>query len=154
MSAVFLVFSCEYKDGFEIDGFSCSDIDECISNPCDQNAICDNTIGSYDCACFDGFDGDGMTCETTTTTTTITTTTTTTTTTATTITTTTTTMHPIGDPAIFVMVQQPILLNLATGSYDENSYFQTHQSARFFNCGMMLNGEFIIFRQETVSTRE
>ena len=34
-----------------------------ISNPCDQNAIYDNTIGSYECGCLDGLDGDGMTCE-------------------------------------------------------------------------------------------
>ena len=39
------------------------DIDECSANDsCDQNATCKNTIGSYDCTCNIGYDGDGKTC--------------------------------------------------------------------------------------------
>ena len=38
-----------------------------------------------------------------------------------------------------------------SGTYDEDLNFQNAPNARFFNCGMMLNGEFIILRQSTVS---
>lgn len=42
-----------------------SDIDECSadSSPCDENADCINTKGSYTCSCKQGFDGDGTTCK-------------------------------------------------------------------------------------------
>ena len=40
-----------------------SDIDECISNPCDTNANCENGIGSYNCKCKGGFTGDGTSCK-------------------------------------------------------------------------------------------
>ena len=39
-----------------------SDIDECIANPCDKNAMCKNSKGSYTCTCNYGFIGDGTTC--------------------------------------------------------------------------------------------
>ncbi|KAJ7380173.1 hypothetical protein OS493_010884 [Desmophyllum pertusum] len=42
------------------------DIDECSANdpkPCNENADCSNTIGSYKCTCNNGFTGDGTTCE-------------------------------------------------------------------------------------------
>jgi hypothetical protein len=39
---------------------------ECIvapaKNTCDDNAACSNSVGSYDCTCNAGFEGDGMTC--------------------------------------------------------------------------------------------
>ena len=40
------------------------DINECRdgSNRCDENARCDNTLGSYSCTCNDGFTGDGFRC--------------------------------------------------------------------------------------------
>lgn len=40
------------------------DIDECSSDtsPCDQNADCNNSDGSYSCACKRGFSGDGVAC--------------------------------------------------------------------------------------------
>ena len=31
--------------------------------PCDENADCTNTDGSYICNCKQGFDGDGEVCE-------------------------------------------------------------------------------------------
>ena len=41
------------------------DIDECSaeSSPCDKNADCTNSDGSYSCTCKQGFSGDGTTCE-------------------------------------------------------------------------------------------
>ena len=40
-----------------------SDIDECSSaNECHQNATCNNTKGSYNCTCKDGFEGNGKNC--------------------------------------------------------------------------------------------
>lgn len=43
----------------------CSDVDECssLTTACDVNAVCINTIGSYECVCGDGYAGDGMSCE-------------------------------------------------------------------------------------------
>ena len=38
------------------------DIDECSDNPCDTNAACKNSDGSYECTCNDGWTGDGDTC--------------------------------------------------------------------------------------------
>ena len=41
-----------------------TDIDECATgeDTCDDNADCEDTIGSYMCTCFSGFTGDGETC--------------------------------------------------------------------------------------------
>ncbi|CAH3190226.1 unnamed protein product, partial [Porites evermanni] len=41
------------------------DDDECLKTPpvCDDNAICNNTLGSYRCSCKAGFRGDGKTCQ-------------------------------------------------------------------------------------------
>ncbi|XP_015751581.1 PREDICTED: protein jagged-1-like isoform X4 [Acropora digitifera] len=52
----------DYKcicEGFR--GKNCEkDIDECfVKNECHQNAICNNTKGSYNCTCKGGFKGDG-----------------------------------------------------------------------------------------------
>ena len=40
------------------------DIDECTNGKhrCDVNAVCNNTRGSYNCTCKDGFYGDGINC--------------------------------------------------------------------------------------------
>ena len=56
--------ACECNNGFEGDGFSCSDIDECSKDlhNCHLNANCFNKIGSFECICKTGFDGDGVTC--------------------------------------------------------------------------------------------
>lgn len=40
------------------------DLDECnvVVGACDDHANCQNTEGSYSCACMTGFTGDGKTC--------------------------------------------------------------------------------------------
>ena len=38
------------------------DIDECLGNPCDRNAICSNTAGSFSCTCKNGYSGNGTAC--------------------------------------------------------------------------------------------
>ena len=40
-------------------------MDECSadSSPCDENADCTNSDGSYFCTCKQGFTGDGTTCD-------------------------------------------------------------------------------------------
>ena len=40
-----------------------TDIDECASTPCDKNAACANTDGSFICTCKTGYSGDGFACE-------------------------------------------------------------------------------------------
>ena len=42
-----------------------SDINECSADtsPCDENADCTNTDGSYSCTCKQGFTGNGAVCE-------------------------------------------------------------------------------------------
>ena len=40
-----------------------ADIDECLQgDPCGDNAVCFNTLGSFRCTCSFGFTGDGTTC--------------------------------------------------------------------------------------------
>lgn len=41
-----------------------AEIDECHGeNNCHNNATCKNVIGSYNCSCSDGFQGNGTHCE-------------------------------------------------------------------------------------------
>jgi len=41
------------------------DVNECLANNggCNPNAICENTIGSYNCSCKVGYSGNGTSCE-------------------------------------------------------------------------------------------
>lgn len=40
------------------------DINECtLDDPCDVNADCDNTDGSFDCTCRLGYMGNGLSCQ-------------------------------------------------------------------------------------------
>ena len=45
-------------------GCSYLDLDECGTelDNCHENATCNNTFGSFECACIAGFDGDGVNC--------------------------------------------------------------------------------------------
>ena len=43
---------------------SLSDINECeVSNPCDENAKCSNTEGSFQCECNARYNGNGLICQ-------------------------------------------------------------------------------------------
>src|SRR5690554_5014641 len=48
----------------EEDTQSCVDVDECDEDlhDCDANARCENTPGSFECHCEDGYEGDGQQC--------------------------------------------------------------------------------------------
>lgn len=37
-----------------------SDINECSTNPCGENTVCKDTVGSYTCTCKEGFTGDPL----------------------------------------------------------------------------------------------
>eukprot|EP00731_Ephydatia_muelleri_P031796 Em0023g303a len=66
--------SCNKSYVLGSDGHSCNDVDdqmvsialmsnECNgNNSCGMNANCTNTIGSYQCSCLVGFEGDGVNC--------------------------------------------------------------------------------------------
>ncbi len=44
----------------------CTNVDECTSsllNNCSANATCADTVGSFTCACNEGFEGNGVTCD-------------------------------------------------------------------------------------------
>ncbi|XP_022794434.1 EGF-like repeat and discoidin I-like domain-containing protein 3 [Stylophora pistillata] len=54
---------CVLGSGFG--GHDCDeDLDECTvgTHECDENAECNNTLGSYKCTCKDGFQGNGINC--------------------------------------------------------------------------------------------
>ena len=39
-----------------------ADVNECATSPCDANAACANTAGSYTCTCNSGYTGNGTSC--------------------------------------------------------------------------------------------
>uniref|UniRef100_A0A8D3E9P5 Nidogen 1 n=1 Tax=Scophthalmus maximus TaxID=52904 RepID=A0A8D3E9P5_SCOMX len=59
-------FTCQCAAGFNGEGRTCYDIDECRGDPqiCGFHAICNNQPGTFRCECEDGyqFDSDGHTC--------------------------------------------------------------------------------------------
>ncbi|XP_042475329.1 wall-associated receptor kinase 2-like isoform X2 [Macadamia integrifolia] len=61
-----LGYSCTCFEGYEGNPYldhGCQDVDECkfaTKKNCSKNAICKNTLGSYNCYCPKGFYGDGF----------------------------------------------------------------------------------------------
>ncbi|XP_071941000.1 uncharacterized protein [Antedon mediterranea] len=56
-------YTCTCTEQWE-DANCTTDVDECTEGKyeCDVHASCNNTIGSYNCTCNDGYKGDGITC--------------------------------------------------------------------------------------------
>jgi len=56
--------TCECNAGYEGDGQTCDDVDECATDNggCDPNALCINAPGERTCICNANFSGDGETC--------------------------------------------------------------------------------------------
>ena len=56
-------YYCKCKEGFYYDPEQgqCADVDECVTE-CQFGAECTNTIGSYECRCRPGYEGDGNAC--------------------------------------------------------------------------------------------
>ncbi len=42
---------CSCPEGFTGDGFSCTDVDECLRGPCIAGTTCENVEGSFTCVC-------------------------------------------------------------------------------------------------------
>ncbi|CAJ0942703.1 unnamed protein product, partial [Mesorhabditis belari] len=53
---------CFCNQGFSGPACEIIDTNECSSKPCHWFAHCQNTVGSFQCKCFDGFEGDGFHC--------------------------------------------------------------------------------------------
>ncbi|TKR68510.1 hypothetical protein L596_024483 [Steinernema carpocapsae] len=50
---------CQCQPGYQGDGYSCIDVDECTRNPCHPQATCINVPGSFLCRCPSSWGGDG-----------------------------------------------------------------------------------------------
>ena len=59
-------FGCNCKDGYDGDGFTCENIDECttpiegVTIKCDVNAQCTDLIPGFRCDCNTGYHGNGF----------------------------------------------------------------------------------------------
>ncbi|MCY0997150.1 FG-GAP-like repeat-containing protein [Myxococcus sp. MISCRS1] len=50
-------FTCACNPGYEGDGVTCTNIDECAANPCQNGGTCTDGVNSYTCACPPGYAG-------------------------------------------------------------------------------------------------
>ena len=57
-------YSCECLEGFDGDGFNCTEVNECETgdHDCHTDATCENIIGGFNCTCNEGYYGDGWEC--------------------------------------------------------------------------------------------
>ncbi|XP_055997519.1 uncharacterized protein LOC125645547 isoform X2 [Ostrea edulis] len=60
-------FTCSCQEGYQLNATTlnrCYNIDECVGiiHNCSGGAICTDTIGSFNCNCLKGFEGDGYFC--------------------------------------------------------------------------------------------
>ncbi|KAK4478450.1 hypothetical protein RD792_013925 [Penstemon davidsonii] len=56
-------YRCNCSKGYEGNPYlspGCTDINECVNNPCDEHGICTNSPGSFHCSCKKGYRGDGI----------------------------------------------------------------------------------------------
>ncbi|XP_068719980.1 uncharacterized protein [Montipora capricornis] len=51
-------YKCTCISGFSGDGNTCSDIDECVPNPCANGGSCVDGVNNYSCICRVGYTGD------------------------------------------------------------------------------------------------
>ena len=60
-------FVCTCNDGYQGNGTTCGDVNECElgTYDCHARATCNNSIGSYSCICDNGYEGDGIQCSAT-----------------------------------------------------------------------------------------
>eukprot|EP00961_Rhodomonas_salina_P210343 2839966-Rhodomonas_salina.1 len=58
-------FTCTCLEGFEAQGESCINVNECLlePSPCHYLAYCDDGVGMFKCTCPEGFLGDGFSCQ-------------------------------------------------------------------------------------------
>ena len=50
-------FECECDPGYMTVGNTCVEINECLSDPCQNGGTCQNTLGSYTCTCGEVWQG-------------------------------------------------------------------------------------------------